>query len=358
MSLAGYCGTYCDSNPVIQLISTMHDLGILFAVAASNNYNANACLYFPAASPKALTVAASDEYDNLASYSNTGPCVDIIGPGSAVNSACSTCTGESSYVLFSGTSMATPHVAGTLALLLQKKQVSFTTAPDIVKTALLCDAAKDKIQGIFSQSFGTTVNLLLQVPKNDGSFGDCATTPTSSPTASPLPSYTLTADTPLQVPFYNTSGTNSATANTVPYTFAVCSIGTIRIADCDADRCLSRFNDQLIRLYSDGFQVAWSDDSCYACSVITYYITTDTCHAYTLQQGCYSNLQCSGAFTITLSDGMGQPSTGYYTISHNTLLALLFQLILYDFQHPLPGLTHSITQVMIQLFHQRSDFVI
>ena len=74
MSLSGYCATYCDSNPVIQLISTMHDLGILFAVAASNDYNANACLYFPAASPKAITVAASDEYDYLASYSNTGPC--------------------------------------------------------------------------------------------------------------------------------------------------------------------------------------------------------------------------------------------------------------------------------------------
>ena len=65
MSLSGYCGTYCDSNPVIQLISTMHDLGILFALAASNDYNANACLYFPAASPKAITVAASDEYDYL-----------------------------------------------------------------------------------------------------------------------------------------------------------------------------------------------------------------------------------------------------------------------------------------------------
>ena len=180
MSLAGSCGTSCASNPVIQLISSMYDLGILFSVAAGNNYNANACLYFPAASPQAVTVAASHENDNFASYSNTGPCVDIIGPGTYVNSACSTCSDEASYVIHSGTSMATPHVAGTLAQLLQKKNVSFTTAPNIVKAALLCDAVKNKIQGIIPQSFGTAVNLLLQVPKNDSNFGDCL--PTAEPT--------------------------------------------------------------------------------------------------------------------------------------------------------------------------------
>jgi hypothetical protein len=184
MSLYGYCGAYCSSNPLVELISSMYDLGILFAVAASNNYNDNACLYFPAAAPKAITVAASDQFDNFAYYSNTGPCVDIIAPGSGVNSACATCSDKSSYVLFDGTSMATPHVAGTLALLLQKRQVSFTTAPDIVTKALICDAAKNKIQNIPVQTIGTTVNLLLQVPKNDNSFGGCES-PSMAPSISP-----------------------------------------------------------------------------------------------------------------------------------------------------------------------------
>ena len=70
----------------------------MFAVAACND-NSNACHYAPAASSKAITVAASDEYDNFASYSNKGPCVDIIGPGTYINSACSTCSDEASFVI-------------------------------------------------------------------------------------------------------------------------------------------------------------------------------------------------------------------------------------------------------------------
>ena len=63
----------------------------------------------------------------------------------------------------------------------------------------------------------------------------------------------------LQVPFYNTSDTFYATVNTVPYTFTV---------------CLTYYNDQFIRLFSDGTLVAANDDSCFGCSVITFYIAS------------------------------------------------------------------------------------
>eukprot|EP01036_Dinobryon_divergens_P034208 gene34208-44193_t len=110
MSLSGYCGSDCVNNPVNQVISSLHAVGILFSVAAGNNYEGDSCTYFPASSSDAITVAASDEFDSLASYSNIGTCVDIIGPGSAVNSACAkgsgslSCPDEVSYKIFSGTS--------------------------------------------------------------------------------------------------------------------------------------------------------------------------------------------------------------------------------------------------------------
>jgi subtilisin family serine protease len=176
MSLDGYCGTTCSDHLVVQLISSMYDLGILFAVEAGNKNFANACLYLPAASPKAITVAASDRADNFAPYSNTGPCVDIIAPGTGVNSACGDCPGTSSYKTMSGASMAAAHVAGTLALLLQKSTINFL-APDRVKKALFCDAVKYKIKNIPVQIIGITVNLLLQIPKNDKIFGGCVITP-------------------------------------------------------------------------------------------------------------------------------------------------------------------------------------
>src|SRR6266508_3530077 len=90
--------------------------GVTYAIAAGNS-NANACNFSPARVPAAITVGATDRTDRRASFSNFGRCLDIFGPGVAIVSSVN--TSDTATASFSGTSMATPHVTGAAALVLQ-----------------------------------------------------------------------------------------------------------------------------------------------------------------------------------------------------------------------------------------------
>src|SRR6185369_1900248 len=81
------------------------------------NSSADACNYSPSSEPSALTVGATTSTDSRASYSNFGTCVDIFAPGSSITSAWNTSSTATNTI--SGTSMATPHVTGTAALIAQ-----------------------------------------------------------------------------------------------------------------------------------------------------------------------------------------------------------------------------------------------
>jgi subtilisin family serine protease len=113
--------------------------GVSYAVAAGNE-SSDACGSSPAREPSAITVGATDPQDARASFSNFGKCVDVFAPGVGVESV--GITGPDATAKMSGTSMATPHVAGGIALYLSAHP---DAKPADVATALTGAATPGKV---------------------------------------------------------------------------------------------------------------------------------------------------------------------------------------------------------------------
>jgi cerevisin len=131
-----------------QAVNDAVDKGIIFVCSAGNN-NTDSCKQSPASAKKAITVGSITVDDTKSSFSNYGPCVDINGPGSNILSAC--IGGKSATCIKSGTSMATPHIAGIAATLLSQNVLVGD-----VEARLKAIATKDKILGLTSD----TVNII------------------------------------------------------------------------------------------------------------------------------------------------------------------------------------------------------
>ncbi|WP_461026689.1 S8 family peptidase [Streptomyces sparsus] len=158
MSLGGGANSTLD-----QAVRNSIASGVTYAVAAGND-NSNASGYSPARVAEAITVGSTTRTDARSSFSNYGSIVDIFAPGSDITAPW--IGSDSATRTISGTSMASPHVAGAAALLLGENP---SATPSQVGSALNSAAATGKVGNPGSGS----PNRLLQVGAGDpGEPGD------------------------------------------------------------------------------------------------------------------------------------------------------------------------------------------
>ncbi|MDB4884458.1 MAG: Peptidase, (Subtilisin) subfamily, partial [Gemmatimonadetes bacterium] len=148
MSLGGSVSATLD-----QAVQNSIASGVTYAIAGGNS-SADACTASPARVPEAITVGASNSSDARSSFSNYGTCLDIFAPGESITSSYN--GSDTQTAVLSGTSMASPHVAGAAALYLQ---VNPSASPAAVAAALTSNATTGKVTNPGSGSANRLLNI-------------------------------------------------------------------------------------------------------------------------------------------------------------------------------------------------------
>src|SRR5688572_14117746 len=134
MSLGGGASTALDSA-----VNNLSNSGVAIVVAAGNS-NTNACNSSPARAVNAITVGSTTSTDARSSFSNFGTCLDLFAPGSSILSAWY--TSNTATATLSGTSMASPHVAGVAALY---KQANPSASAATIRNAIVNNATANVV---------------------------------------------------------------------------------------------------------------------------------------------------------------------------------------------------------------------
>lgn len=181
MSLGGPDDYYLIKNAVDNALSA----GVIVVAAAGNSGPNNTLPSYPAAYESVIAVAATDSNGVVANYSNQGSYLDISAPGSAIIS-----TYGSGYASLSGTSMASPHIAGVVALMLESGIL-----PSAIKAKLQSTADNSAPRNVQNRYGAGLVNAYNALDCN----GVTCSSPSQTPSASPSPT-TVIANTTLVNP--------------------------------------------------------------------------------------------------------------------------------------------------------------
>jgi len=160
-------GSYNPSNLIKDALDYAHEQNIIL-VAAAGNYDSNR-LYYPACYDSVISVAATDQIDQKASFSNFGSWVDIAAPGVDIYST----RPDNSYSSYNGTSFSCPIIAGVAALVLSKYP---TINPDELRTIVSNSFDNidmlDYINGRINVKTALTTEMFTSLLDDDFNWGD------------------------------------------------------------------------------------------------------------------------------------------------------------------------------------------